>query len=87
MHLGSLPDTHTHMCADVFDEETGELVRTSGAQVIGAHPENGLQIVLKTGPFGRYLELEDSEELPEQMAQVGGGKGVCACAHARARGR
>lgn len=50
------------MKAVVVDEATGEVVRgrADGGRLLGYHPDSGLPVVLKPGPYGPYLELEGS---------------------------
>ncbi|WP_456426880.1 type I DNA topoisomerase [Rhodocaloribacter sp.] len=49
---------------DVTEEVLDELIRKAGEKdehVLGIHPELGLPILLKEGPYGHYIQLGDDE--------------------------
>ncbi len=50
--------------ADVTDELTTKLIerKKAGPQSLGMHPEAGLPVYVKTGPFGTYLQLGEDPE-------------------------
>lgn len=68
----SLPDDIAP--ADLSDDFAKKLLelKKQGPQPIGMHPEEGLPIFLKTGPFGPYLQLgevqEDQETKPKRVS-------------------
>ena len=49
---------------DVTDELTTKLIerKKAGPQSLGMHPEAGLPVYVKTGPFGTYLQLGEDPE-------------------------
>ncbi|MBX3440093.1 MAG: DNA topoisomerase I, partial [Planctomycetaceae bacterium] len=54
--------------ADINNETAERLIeeKKKGPQALGMHPEEGLPIFVKRGPFGPYLQLGDvSEEQPK----------------------
>ena len=59
--------------ADLSNEEAEKLVelKERGPQALGVHPEEGVPIYVKAGPFGPYLQLgdqqEDSEKKPKRV--------------------
>lgn len=50
--------------ADVTDELTAKLIerKKAGPQSLGMHPEEGLPVYVKQGPFGTYLQLGEDPE-------------------------
>ncbi len=61
--VASLPDDLVP--GDVTEEVLEELARKAGEKdenVLGIHPELGLPILLKEGPYGPYLQLGDDEK-------------------------
>ncbi|VAX40161.1 DNA topoisomerase I [hydrothermal vent metagenome] len=54
--------------ADVNETMADELIelKRQGPQSLGMHPEEGLPVYVKNGPFGPYLQLGDvTEEIPK----------------------
>jgi len=49
--------------ADITNEIAEKLIaqKQQGPQSLGMHPEEGLPVYLKTGPFGPYVQLGDNE--------------------------
>jgi DNA topoisomerase-1 len=59
------PDTAP---ADISNEIAEKLIeeKLKGPQSLGMHPEEGLPVYYKTGPFGPYVQLGDiTEEIPK----------------------
>lgn len=50
--------------ADVTDELTAKLIerKKAGPQSLGMHPDEGLPVYVKQGPFGTYLQLGEDPE-------------------------
>lgn len=50
--------------ADVTDDLTKKLIerKKAGPQSLGMHPDEGLPIYVKTGPFGTYLQLGEDPQ-------------------------
>ena len=60
---GSLPPDAAP--ADVTREDIEALLDAGGDErVVGIHPEAGLPILLKQGPYGPYVQLGDDDDLP-----------------------
>ena len=60
---GSLPPDLAP--ADVTREDLEAVLDAGGDErVVGIHPEAGLPILLKQGPYGPYVQLGEDEELP-----------------------
>lgn len=54
--------------ADISNEDAEKAIelKKRGPQSLGMHPEEGLEIYLKNGPFGNYVQLGDvTEEVPK----------------------
>ncbi len=51
---------HTHQLADAANGNAAEAAE--GDKVLGQHPESGLEIVLKSGRFGPYVQMGEGKE-------------------------
>lgn len=58
----SLPDTLAP--SDVSEQVLRELIDSSNApdEILGIHPEKNLPIIIRTGPYGPYVQLGDEEQ-------------------------
>jgi DNA topoisomerase-1 len=74
--------------ADLTRERIEELLREGrkGAETLGTHPELGMEMLLKRGPYGPYLQLGDDEQegrprrmsLPKDLAAADVTPGIAA---------